>query len=531
MKIIIPMAGLGSRFQNASGTNPEYKKPKPFILVRGVPMVRWATGSLPFVEHPGQTVLSPLRVTMSDLIFVILEAHDREYKLEAGLKQIYSDAIRVIKVPALTRGASETAYQARPFIAPEEDVLITDSDHFFDGRILEQVIIESRGTDVAGIIPVFVPPADNIPRWSYSLVKPGTSEIVKVGEKDRALMEAGAYANIGAYYFSKARHFFDSFEKVERENRMFGEEGKREFYVAPLYQELLDEGKRYRAAVLPEVWGLGTPSDLERFLANGPKVLPGEVSVNAPKRLRIVVPLAGLGTKFKEAGYAFPKELIDIGGHTMIELVAKNLKPSVPHTFVFVCQREQYEKYDLYNVLKNAVGGDFEVVLLHGPTEGAACTVLCAIEHINNDDELMIANADQFLAFTTDDFIRQARQYGHDGRIMTFKASHPKWSYVRTNASGKVLETAEKKLISDKATVGIYYFKRGRDFVKAAQAMILKNVRHANEFYVCPVYNELILAGGEVHIHNIDPEAMHSLGTPEDVVQFSRKLEEKKISL
>lgn len=277
MKIIIPMAGLGSRFQKVADTNPEYKKPKPFISVRGVPMVRWATGSLPFVEHPGQTVSSPLRVTMSDLIFVILKAHDQEHQLEAGLREIYSDAIRVIKVPALTRGASETAYQAKPFVDADEDVLITDSDHFFDGRFLEEAILASKGTETAGLIPVFVPPADNIPRWSYSLVQEGTTDILKVGEKDRALMEAGAYANIGAYYFSKARHFFDQFEKVERENKMFGEEGKREFYVAPLYQELLDEGKALRAAVLPQVWGLGTPADLERFLADCPNLSPSDL--------------------------------------------------------------------------------------------------------------------------------------------------------------------------------------------------------------------------------------------------------------
>jgi NDP-sugar pyrophosphorylase family protein len=274
MKIIVPMAGRGSRFQKTADTNPEYKKPKPFISVKGIPMVRWATGSLPFLEHPGTRVTSTLRATPADLIFVILKEHDDAYGIEHGLREIYSDAIRVIILPNLTRGAAETAYHAKPYVAPEEDVIISDSDHYFDGAPFARTIEANRGSDVAGIIPVFTPPADGIPRWSYSRTEKGGTRIVEEGEKDRSLMEAGAYANIGAYYFSQARLFFDTFENAERENKMSGDEGKKEFYIAPLYRELLDQGKHLEAAILPEVWGLGTPTDLEYFLANCPRVAP-----------------------------------------------------------------------------------------------------------------------------------------------------------------------------------------------------------------------------------------------------------------
>ena len=274
MKVIIPMAGLGSRFQKVSDTNPEYKKPKPFISVRGTEMVRWATGALPFIEHPGQHVTGDLKVTPSDLIFIVLKEHNDKHTLEEGLRRIYSDAIRVIVLPELTRGASETAYQAKPFCDDEEEIIITDSDHYFDGALLQEAILKNRGTDTAGIIPVFTPPADNIPRWSYSLTKDGGTRVLQVGEKDRTLMEKGAYANIGAYYFSKAKYFFDTFEEVEKANKMFGEEGKKEFYVAPLYQELIEKNMHIECAPLPEVWGLGTPSDLEHFLATTDKKMP-----------------------------------------------------------------------------------------------------------------------------------------------------------------------------------------------------------------------------------------------------------------
>ena len=158
--------------------------------------------------------------------------------------------------------------------------------------------------------------------------------------------------------------------------------------------------------------------------------------------------MAGKGSRFQEAGYTFPKPLINVGDKTMIEVVINNLRPKTPHRFIFICQREHYEKYDLYNVLKRATNNQFEVVQISGVTEGAACTVLCATKYINSDDEMVIANSDQYVEGGMDKFLTEARAKG-DGLIMTFEASHPKWSYARVDQSGKVLEVAEKKVISN----------------------------------------------------------------------------------
>lgn len=247
--------------------------------------------------------------------------------------------------------------------------------------------------------------------------------------------------------------------------------------------------------------------------------------------LNIVIPMAGRGSRFQDAGYAFPKPLIEIKGKTMIEVVINNLKPKFDHKFVFVCQKEHYEKYDLYNVLKNATDGKFEIIQIDGITEGAACTVLTALTHINNEDELLIANSDQFVDINMNDFIEAGRKNNRDGLIMTFPSSHPKWSYARVDKDDLVIEVAEKKVISDKATVGIYYFKKGSDFVKSAQEMIGKNIRFNNEFYVCPTYNELILSDKKVGIYDINIEKMHGLGTPEDLNDFLKKLEEGKVQI
>lgn len=242
--------------------------------------------------------------------------------------------------------------------------------------------------------------------------------------------------------------------------------------------------------------------------------------------------MAGRGSRFAEAGYAFPKPLIDVAGHTMIEVVIKNLKPIVPHRFIFICQREHYQKYDLNNIFRNAVGGDnFEVVQISGITAGAACTVLCAKQYINTDDDLLMANSDQYIDFNVDTFVEEARDGDKHGMIMTFEASHPKWSYARIDKNGKVLETAEKKLISNNATTGIYYFRHGSDFVHAAEEMIKKECAHSGEYYVCPTYNELILEGKDIRISKITQNKMHGLGTPEDLEKFMEKLRHSEVTL
>ena len=267
MKIIIPMAGLGTRFQKAKDRNPEYKKPKPFISVKGHPMVRWATGSLPFIQHPGQEVRSPLKAEPKDLIFIILREHDAEHGIAEKLKEIYSPAITVIVLDHVTRGAAETAYKAKNFIDPEEEIVITDSDHFFDGNHL-MVKILGKHKKTVGIIPIFKDRPHDTPKWSYSLINK-QGRILKTAEKDRELWLAGAHANIGAYYFSKGKFFLDEVAEVIAKNIMFGSEDKKEFYVAPIYQRLIEKGHRVEAAIVPQVWGLGTPEDLEYFISCG----------------------------------------------------------------------------------------------------------------------------------------------------------------------------------------------------------------------------------------------------------------------
>ncbi len=235
--------------------------------------------------------------------------------------------------------------------------------------------------------------------------------------------------------------------------------------------------------------------------------------------LNIVIPLAGLGKRFQEKGYSFPKPLIEIKGKPMVQWVAQNLCPRIDHRFIFICRREHYNKYNLGGLL-NLIAPDSPIVVVDGLTAGAACTVLLAKEYINNDEPLMIANSDQYVDISIDDFISAAKNDDVDGLIMTFKATHPKWSFAKVGKDGFVDEVAEKNPISDNATVGIYYYKHGKYFVEAAEDMIRKDIRTNNEFYVCPTYNEMILRDKKIKIYEIPGEKMFGWGTPEDLEYF-----------
>jgi dTDP-glucose pyrophosphorylase len=161
-----------------------------------------------------------------------------------------------------------------------------------------------------------------------------------------------------------------------------------------------------------------------------------------------------------------------------------------------------------------------KIVILNAPTQGALCSVLLAKEYINNEDALVIANSDQYIDTSIEDFVGIAETGQLDGLIMTFKSTHPKWSFVKVDSTGKAIETAEKHPISDNATAGIYYFRHGKDFVLAAENMIKKDIRTNNEFYVCPVYNELILQDKLIKTFEIPADEMYSWGTPEDLEYF-----------
>jgi len=237
--------------------------------------------------------------------------------------------------------------------------------------------------------------------------------------------------------------------------------------------------------------------------------------------ISIVVPMAGRGSRFSQAGYDTPKPLIPIHGVPMIRVVIENIRPNSPHRFVFVCQAEAVAKYDLRRRLDAWAPGS-AVVELDYVTQGAACTVLTAEEYIDSDQPLMIANSDQYVDFDIDEYLAEMDRADLDGLIMTMYADDPKWSFAAVDDAGLVTRVVEKEPISRHATVGIYNYRRASDFLNGAREMIARDLRVNGEFYVAPVYEQMIARGARIGVYCVGAEnaGMYGLGIPADLEKF-----------
>ena len=242
------------------------------------------------------------------------------------------------------------------------------------------------------------------------------------------------------------------------------------------------------------------------------------------QKLNVLIPMAGLGSRFASQGYTFPKPLVEVKGKPMIQVVVENL--NIDANFIFIVQKEHLDKYNLKYLL-SLIAPNCKIITVNGTTEGAACTSLLAKKLINNKNPLLMANSDQFIEWDSNETLYAFSNDKIDGGILTFPSKHPKWSFAKLSQNGFVSEVAEKKPISEHATVGIYYWKQGSDYVKYAEQMIKKNIRVNNEFYVCPVFNEAIKDKKKIRIKEIKSDQMWGIGTPEDLNYFIENYKEK----
>lgn len=241
--------------------------------------------------------------------------------------------------------------------------------------------------------------------------------------------------------------------------------------------------------------------------------------------MNIVVPMAGRGKRFSEVGYKDPKPFIDVLGLPMISRIVDNLYIDTKATFTFICLEEFISKYgDKFKDILESKNINYNIVSTEKVTDGAACTVLLCKNIISNNDELIIANCDQLILDSN--FMKNSviyfRKNKADGGIICFLNDNPKWSYVRISGN-KVIEVVEKQVVSNIATVGIYYYGRGDVFTRAAEHMINNNIRVNNEFFVSPTYNAMIVEGMNISLYLINE--MVGLGTPEDLRNYITKNE------
>lgn len=238
--------------------------------------------------------------------------------------------------------------------------------------------------------------------------------------------------------------------------------------------------------------------------------------------VNVLIPMAGEGKRFIDGGYQLPKPFIDVNGKPMIQRVLDNLKLK-DAKYILLSRKEHLLNYQSYfdEIVTNS---NVKFVSVDSLTEGAAMTSLYAFDLINADEPLLIANSDQIVDIDVKEFILDATQRKLNGSILVFKDDDPKWSYVKLNDEGYFEELKEKKVISNLATVGMYYFSSGRNYIKFAIEMIIRNDRTNNEFYIAPIYNYMNkLLPNSIGIYEIDKSKMHGIGTPNDLEKYLKK--------
>lgn len=228
---------------------------------------------------------------------------------------------------------------------------------------------------------------------------------------------------------------------------------------------------------------------------------------------------------FDSEEYRYPKPLIEINGKPLIELVVACLDQiKMDKRFIFIVNAVDCQKYHLDSVLRLITEDCGIVIQLEKETKGAACSALMAIDSIDNNDALMISNGDHIFDCDLNAVIAKFDSKGVDAGTACFDSVHPKWSFVRLDKNNKIIETAEKRPLSRNAIAGLYYFKHGSDFVRAAMKTIEKDASVNGRFYVAPTLNELVLEGKNLEIHSIASSEYHNFYSPHKLKEYEDSL-------
>jgi len=239
--------------------------------------------------------------------------------------------------------------------------------------------------------------------------------------------------------------------------------------------------------------------------------------------LRIVMPMAGGSQFFTDSQYGFPKPLVEILEKSMVQIAIENFTSLENEAqFVFIVQANDCDKYHLDNVLKLLTNDNCVIIKVTGEKQSAACSALMAIDSINNADPIIIANSDQQIEENIHHIVTDFEKSAVDAGVVTFETIHPRWSYVRMDENGKIIEAAEKKPISRHAIAGLYYFRKGSIFVDAAMKSIQKDAHVNGLYYIAPVLNELILEGYDIQAYGIDRKKYHTFYTPQKIAEYER---------
>jgi dTDP-glucose pyrophosphorylase len=488
INVLIPMVGHSPFFPPQ-----EFAYPRPMIEIRGKPMITWVLSNL-------NTISKSLR------FFFVASAEDAiNFSYERVFRLLTENRAETILTKHNTGGALCSSVLMIDRIPFDEQLVIGNSDQIIDAD-LSRYIDRFEKLDADGGVLTF---QSVHPRWSYVSVE-GDGFVTCASEK--RVISKNAIA--GFYYFRKAGDFFEAAETAINNGAMC--DGK--YYISASINEMILAGKKIYAQQLPRDHYVSFyhPKQIESFERSDSDLLD---RLGEPTSVQVVIPAAGNGSRFAKAGYEKPKPFIDVCGKPMIARVIENM--NVRNAKVTLILRKKHAEAEKC-VIASLQNDGAQIVNIDLLTEGTACTVLQARGLIDNEAPLLIANSDQLIDIDINKMIDDCMERNLDGSILVFKDTerNPKWSFAKVDEHGYVTEVQEKKPISDLATVGIYFFRHGADFVDAAVDMIAKNDRVNNEFYTCPAYNYAIKNGLKIGVYELSQSQMHGIGTPEDLNRY-----------
>ena len=490
MQILIPISARSSFFPEE-----DYFFPKPLIEVAGRPMIELVIAQL------------KKQIKAAEFTFVIDRDDARAFSIDRTVTLAAGEGTRVVERMGETSGALCSCLLAIDALDPEAPLLISNSDQIITADLGAHIARFEKAGVSAGVVTF-----DSLhPRWSYVVEGKG-NRVVQTFEKKVVSRKAIA----GLYYFRKAGQFLEAAqETILNDVNIDGA-----FFISSAINQLILGGgdvmytmideRQYHSFYAPARVAEFERGALAAALRAGPKTT---TSIN------VIIPAAGEGSRFAKEGWRKPKPFIDVDGRPMLDHVSDNVVPSGANVTMLLRDAHIQAHPAIVHAFEKA-GAD--ILPVDKLTEGTACTVLLARKAFDNDSPMMVANSDQLVDFDVTDYVQDCLDRGLDGSILVFRdpSMDPKWSFAKLDVEGLVTEVAEKKPISDLATVGIYLFSRGRDFVSAAADMIAANERVNGEFYTCPVYNHMIRNGARIGVYEVEMGAMSGLGTPADLKSF-----------
>ena len=490
MQILIPIAGYSPFF-----AKEEFYFPKPLIEIAGRPMI--------------ELVVEQLQRQFEGARFVFVADREdvRSFSLDRILSLLAGSDSCIVERLGKTSGALCSCLLAVDSLNLDQPIILANSDQIIEEDLSEAVEAFQRHNVAAGVITF-----DSVhPRWSY-VVDDGTSNVVQTFEKRVASRNAIA----GFYYFASARQFFEAAKRVilndVRIDGMY-------FISSALNEIILEGGRVLHTTVESRLYhSFYAPSKLDEFerTSYAAKLREG---LALERQVNVIIPAAGEGSRFAKAGWKKPKPFIDVDGRPMLDHVIDNVTPRQA-SVTLLLRKQHIDAHE--DIVRKFQKGCHRVKPVAALTEGTASTVLLARPVFDNDQPMMVANSDQLVDFDVNAYIDDCFSRRLDGSILVFRDPEmdPKWSFVKLDKDGLVTEVAEKKPISDLATVGIYFFSKGSDFISAAIDMIVANDRVNDEFYTCPVYNYMIKNGARIGVYEVPMNAMTGMGTPDDLSQF-----------